>query len=168
MCRHTPLVGYGGKLSTRGLTLIRKLIIYLDVCSYNRPFDIQAQMKIRLETEAKLHIQASVREGKYSLCWSYMLDYENEKNPYEEKRNMITPWKKIAVDYCPPSDAVLSRGKEIMALGVKPNDALHVACAIERKCDYFITTDNGLTNKTIANIKVINPIDFVREMEDLT
>ena len=141
--------------------------IYLDVCSYNRPFDIQTQMKIRLETEAKLHIQANVREGIYALCWSYILDYENGKNPYREKRSMIAPWKEIAVDYCPPSESILSRGKGIMTLGVKQMDALHIACAIERKCDYFITTDNGLTNKAIANIKVINPIDFVREMEDL-
>jgi len=29
--------------------------IYLDNCSYNRPFDDQSQMKIRLETEAKLY-----------------------------------------------------------------------------------------------------------------
>jgi predicted nucleic acid-binding protein len=124
-------------------------------------------MKVRLETEAKLHIQANVREGKYALCWSYMLYYENDKNPYEEKRNIIAPWKKIAVDFCPSSDAILSRGKEIMTLGVKPNDALHIACAIERKCKYFITTDKGLTNKIITEIIIINPIDFVREMEDL-
>jgi len=47
-------------------------------------------------------------------------------------------------------------------------NALHIACAIERKCDYFITTDNGLTSKTIADIRIRNPIDFVREMEDFT
>jgi len=42
--------------------------IYLDICSYNRPFDIQAQLRIRMETEAKLFIQANVREGFFSLC----------------------------------------------------------------------------------------------------
>lgn len=31
--------------------------IYLDNCSYNRPYDNQSQMKIYLETQAKLHIQ---------------------------------------------------------------------------------------------------------------
>ena len=95
-----------------------------------------------------------------------MLDYENDRNPYKENRSMIAPWKEIAMDYCPPSEAILSRGKEIMNLGIKHNDALHIACAIEQQCEYFITTDNRLTNKTIASIKIINPIDFVREMED--
>ena len=140
--------------------------IYLDVCSYNRPFDSQTQMKIRLETEAKLFIQAGIREGKYTLCWSFMLDYENNKNPYEEKRSMIAPWKEIAEDYCSSSDAIISRGKEIMKLGVKNNDALHIACAVERQCEYFITTDKPLPKKRIEEIRVINPIDFVREMED--
>ena len=140
--------------------------IYLDVCSLNRPFDDQTQMKIRLETEAKLFIQANIRDKKYSLVWSYMLDYENDKNPYEEKRSMIAPWKEISDAYCSSSDEVLQRGKEIMKHDIKSNDALHIACAIEKECDYFITTDNKLTNKTIEGIKIINPINFVLETED--
>ena len=139
--------------------------VYLDVCSYNRPFDSQTQMRIRLETEAKLYIQANIREGEYSLCWSFMLNYENDKNPYDDKRELIAPWKEIATDYCTQSETVLTRGKEIMKLGINNNDALHIACAIERQCDYFITTDDRLTNKNITDISVINPIDFVREME---
>ena len=140
--------------------------IYLDNCCYNRPFDNQAQMRVRLETEAKLYIQASVREGNNSLCWSFMLDYENAKNPYEEKRVVIAPWKKIAHDFCPPSEVVLVRAKEIMKYGVRNGDALHIACAMERHCEYFITTDKNLTNKIIEGIIIINPIDFIRKTED--
>ncbi|MDR0295771.1 MAG: PIN domain-containing protein, partial [Prevotellaceae bacterium] len=58
------------------------------------------------------------------------------------------------------------RGKEIMKLGIKANDALHIACAIERKCEYFITTDKGLTNKIVDGIEIKNPIDFISEMEE--
>jgi len=94
------------------------------------------------------------------------MDYENSNNPYEEKRNTIAPWKEIADNYCPSSDNVLSTGLEIMKLGIKPKDALHIACAIENDCEFFITTDRGILNKTIAEIKIINPIDFVREMEE--
>ena len=32
--------------------------VYLDNCCYNRPFDEQTQPSVRLETEAKLLIQA--------------------------------------------------------------------------------------------------------------
>ena len=137
--------------------------VYLDSSSYNRPFDNQTQMKIRLETDAKLYIQSGIREKRYSLVWSYMLDYENDANPYEEKRNAIAPWKEIANDYCPSSNEILLAGREIMQHGIKAKDALHIACAVKSGCEYFITTDNRLTNKVLANIKIINPIDFVRE-----
>ena len=38
--------------------------IYLDNCCYNRPFDEQAQIKVFLETVAKLSIQQKMREGE--------------------------------------------------------------------------------------------------------
>jgi hypothetical protein len=34
-----------------------QLRLYLDNCAFNRPFDDQNQLKIKLETEAKLFIQ---------------------------------------------------------------------------------------------------------------
>ena len=143
------------------------LKIYLDNCSYNRPFDDQSQIRIRLETESKLYIQSGIRTKRYSLAWSYMLDYENNDNPYEEKRNAVAPWKEVADDYCPSSEDVFSLGDEIMKHGIKSKDALHLACAIISGCEYFISTDKKLTNKTIANIKIVNPIDFIRMTETL-
>ena len=84
----------------------------------------------------------------------------------EEKKKAIRPWAKIADSYCPSSDDIVLAGSEIMAHGIKPGDALHIACAIKSGCDYFITTDRGLLNRNIANIIIINPIDFVRETEE--
>jgi predicted nucleic acid-binding protein len=49
-----------------------------------------------------------------------------------------------------------------MKLGLKNKDALHVACALRGKCDYFLTTDRGILNKKIDGIAVMNPLDFVR------
>jgi predicted nucleic acid-binding protein len=142
------------------------LKIYLDNCCYNRPFDDQSQMKIRLESEAKLYIQAGIRAGKYSLVWSYVLNIENDDNPFEEKRNAIAPWEKIANEYCPPTDDIELAAREFVELGLRPKDALHTACAIKAGCDYLITADKGMTNKGITKIKIINPIDFIRETED--
>jgi predicted nucleic acid-binding protein len=75
-------------------------------------------------------------------------------------------WKEIANEYCPSSNDILLAGREIMVHGIKAKDALHIACAIKNGCDYFITTDGNLTNKRTVDIKIINPIDFVRETED--
>ena len=54
-----------------------------------------------------------------------------------------------------------------MKHGIKEKDALHISCAIKSGCEYFITTDNKLIKKNIAKIKIINPVNFVIETEDL-
>ena len=69
--------------------------VYLDNCTFNRPFD--DQIRIRLETEAKLYIQERIRDGTLELVWSYILDYENLANPFEERRNVIQNWKARAL-----------------------------------------------------------------------
>ena len=51
--------------------------LYLDNCCFNRPYDNQEQLKIYLETQAKLAIQEQIITGKYELIWSYILEYEN-------------------------------------------------------------------------------------------
>ena len=71
--------------------------IYLDNCCFNRPFDDQSQIRVRLESEAKLKIQEEIRSGRLQLAWSYVLDYENNKNPYQERKERIKSWKKYAV-----------------------------------------------------------------------
>ena len=63
--------------------------IYLDNCCLNRPFDNQLDIKIRLETEAKLYIQYLIKKKKLQIVWSYILDFENSKNPFEERKQQI-------------------------------------------------------------------------------
>jgi len=54
-----------------------------------------------------------------------------------------------------------------MELGLKSKDALHIACAIEMQCDYFITTDDQILNrmKNYREIGVVDATTFVREVE---
>ena len=64
--------------------------IYLDNCSFNRPYDDQTQIRVALEAHAKLHIQERVKDGELELIGSYTLDYEISRNPYEMKRKSIS------------------------------------------------------------------------------
>jgi len=141
--------------------------IYLDNCCYNRPFDEQSQDLIRLETEAKLVIQARVRSGIYPLVWSFILDSENDDNPTINNREAIGYWRYIADEYCAASHDILSHAKYFLRFDIKHKDALHLACAINHGCDYLITTDKKFLNKNdkVAEIKIINPITFVFEMD---
>lgn len=140
--------------------------IYLDNCCYNRPFDDQTQMKIHLETQAKLYIQAKIKEGAYDLVWSYILDYENGKNPYDEKRLAIAPWKKLASScVSEETENILLFAESLAKKGIKTFDALHIACAVDAHCEYYLTTDKKLLNTPIPEIRIVNPIVFVNEME---
>jgi predicted nucleic acid-binding protein len=115
-----------------------------------------------LETEAKLRVQDEIQKGKHELIWSYILEYENSVNPYEDRRSSTLKWKDIASLKCTQNDSVVLRAQGFEVLGVRQKDALHLSCAIEMQADYFLTTDQGILNKAIDAIAVINPVDFVR------
>jgi len=71
------------------------MLIYLDNCSFNRPFDNQKQIQIRVETEAKLYIQEQIMKGELQLAWSCILDFENAANPFLERKETINNWKNM-------------------------------------------------------------------------
>ena len=50
-----------------------------------------------------------------------------------------------------------------MTIGLKSKDALHIACAIEGKAEYFLTTDDKILKKGkhIKEIKIIDPIERI-------
>ena len=60
--------------------------IYLDNCCYNRPYDDQSQIRISLETQAKLYIQDMVKRGQLELVTSYVPEFENSNNRSRQKR----------------------------------------------------------------------------------
>ena len=144
---------------------MKKLRLYLDNCSFNRPYDDQSLLRNRLESEAKIYIQNEILSDSYELTWSYMMDYEASFNPFSDRKTQIFKWKKIALIDIDESEEILLLANEIRKKNIKPKDSLHLACAIEAGCDYFITTDGKVLNKSIEKIIIIDPIDFIRMTE---
>ncbi|MCL1947577.1 MAG: PIN domain-containing protein [Chitinivibrionia bacterium] len=143
--------------------------IYLDNCCYNRPFDEQNQMRIFLEAQAKMYIQDLVILKKLDLVYSYMSVYENNDNPYENRRNIILDFfnnASLFVDF-DIWEIIEKRAEIIMNLGIKNKDAIHISCALEAKCDYFITTDDKiLKNYKENDIIICSPINFISDWEE--
>lgn len=142
--------------------------IYLDNCCLNRPFDDQSNMKIRLEAEAVLFIQGKIAVHEIELAWSYIIDYENSLNPFDEKQSAIDDLKTFKTIDTNETGTILKNAAIIQELGLKTFDALHVACAIETGCDYFLSTDYPILKKLggFAKIKVTNPIELIRILEE--
>lgn len=146
-----------------------KMKVYFDNCAYNRPFDDQSQIRIHLETQAKLYIQQLITNGKLRLAYSYVSRYENSNSSHTKNRATIEKFFRNAVSFVDidKADIIEKRANEIMKYGVKAKDALHISCAIEAGCDCFITTDDGILKKyENGDIKVCSPIEFTTLWED--
>ncbi|GHV83057.1 hypothetical protein AGMMS50212_03970 [Spirochaetia bacterium] len=141
------------------------MLIYLDNCCFNRPYDDQTQVKIFFETDAKLYIQQQILSGVYELAWSYILDYEIGKSPFPERKDRIMKWKDIAHLNCNEKESILLEAEQLQRIGLKVVDSLHIACADFMHCDYVLTTDRKMLNKPIKSVTkmpVVNPIEFMQ------
>jgi hypothetical protein len=137
--------------------------LYLDNCCFNRPFDNQTQIRIRLETEAKLKIQEEIRLGNFKLVWSYILDYENSKNPFRERKIRISAWRKYAFEDVQEGSEQLKKANFLNQKGFSKMDSLHIACAIISQSAYFddkILKGSGM----VTEIRIIDPTAFIREV----
>jgi hypothetical protein len=139
------------------------MLVYMDLCCFNRPFDDQSQPRIYLETEAKLFIQRKIKDGKLELAWSYILDYENSANPDIDAKNSIYLWRSIAARTIIASPTIVADASRFQEAEFGIKDSLHIACALECKADFFMTVDKGILAKrtSVIGLKIINPIEFI-------
>ena len=143
--------------------------IYLDNCCFNRPYDNQTYEIIRLETEAKIFVQNCIKDNRMELVWSFILDFENSANPYKERRESIKEWQSVSAKDIKATEKIRNYANELQNLyGIKPKDSLHLACAIEAKSEYFLTTDKILIKKAkhLKEIRVMNPLEFITLLEE--
>lgn len=148
---------------------MKKITVYLDNCCFNRPYDDQSQMKVSLEAQAKLYVQRLIVEKKLDFVYSYMSAFENGNNPFDNRKESIADFFGNAYCYVSEErkDIITAKASEIMETGIKEKDATHIACAIFAKVDVFLTTDNRLLKYKTDEIAIMNPIDFVRGLEEL-
>ena len=97
--------------------------------------------------------------------WSYLLDFENEANPFEQRKLAIRGWKNHASVDTDETKEIAEKAERFHQMGIKSKDSIHLACAISMQCEYFLTTDDELIKKAsgIKEIKVTDPISFIKE-----
>jgi len=153
--------------------------IYFDMNVYNRVFDDQSQMRIRFEAIAIDILFELIEKGQYTLVWSFVLEYENSRNPFIDRKDHIESVSSLLCrEVVEPKKEIKATAKGIMEKSsAKERDALHLACAIYNKCDYFITCDDRFIRtinnneyplkNLIGDIKLFYPIDFLRKEIDI-
>lgn len=153
------------------------LNIYFDMNVYNRMFDDQSQLRIRFESMAIDIIFELIEKEQYDLTWSFVLDYENNNNPFINRKKYIESLSSICKMTIIPDMKIKELAKAIMdKSNAKSKDSLHLACAIHGGCNYFITCDDKFIKtidknrekliEALGEVRLFNPIDFLRkEME---
>lgn len=84
-----------------------------------------------------------------------------------ERKTAIAEWKSLAEVDVATTVAVEDLATILAGNGLKPMDALHMASAIEAGAGCFLTTDKQILRrmKSDARIQVLDPVEFIREME---
>lgn len=141
----------------------------MDVCCLNRPFDDWTQPRIRLEAEAILEIVAKCQANQWQLVSSTALESEIAKTPDLLKQRRVMNSLAIARTKIIVTEAMLERAREIIVLGFKPFDALHISCSESVNVNIFLTTDDRLlrkasVNQASLNVAVANPVQWLMKI----
>ena len=142
--------------------------VYLDNCVYNRPFDDQSLERVQRETVATIEILERIRKGNLELVWSYINEYENVQNPFLENSRAIGLWRERANAIVVESPRLLRNAYNLVELGVRALDALHVASAVEGNAALFLSTDDKLLRKlsVFEEVRLLDPITALETMDE--
>lgn len=138
--------------------------LYLDMCVYNRPFDDQSDLRVKLETVACQIIFEKIQRGLIELVWSFMLEFENELNPFVERKSEISLLSGLAGHIVGPDQDILVKAEEVEKSGIKGKDAVHLACALVGGCSHFVTCDDRIISRSASlgwRMVVCNPLGFI-------
>lgn len=141
------------------------MLIYLDTCCLNRPYDDQSQPRIQLETGAVLAILQQVTSEGIQLAGSSVLLFEVHRITDQTRRNGILHFLSYTSTFQTLTPMIEQRGAELHQLGFKRLDALHLAAAEVLKVDAMLTTDDQLIRLAIRHaaqlaIPILNPVQF--------
>ncbi|MCP4658092.1 MAG: hypothetical protein GY856_22000 [bacterium] len=148
---------------------VEKKRLYLDVCTLCRPFDDQAMMRIRLETDAYYLIIQAVQDGTFGLVVSPVHYQEvGAIKDSQERQEILSLLNKLGTAAECDLEQNRKRAEDLHSQGFGVADAAHVAFAAATT-DYFISCDDRLLKKCKRLIPEVNPrspVEFCAE-EDL-
>lgn len=117
------------------------MLIYLDMCCLKRPFDDQSQPRIRLESEAVLSLLAAESDG-VRFVRSMALVLENSRNPVFWRAARVARWLSGGDLAEAPEAGLEQRAEQLMALGCRNFDSLHLASAEAAGAQALATCDD--------------------------
>ena len=125
----------------------------------------QIQPRIMIESVGVVTSMALIGAKQIHSINSFVLDYENRKNPSPERRSFIEKLLAEVSEFIRPNDSITKRALELEKKGVMGMDALHVASAEQARADYFVSCDDALAKRLgrVEDLKVraLGLLEFV-------
>ncbi|WP_353572052.1 PIN domain-containing protein [Candidatus Albibeggiatoa sp. nov. BB20] len=139
--------------------------IYMDACCFNRPFDEQSNLRVKIEAEAIKTILTICEEGSWQLISSQALEFEIGNTTDEIKKMQMLFMLDNAVSIIQLVPSIIDRAKYFETKGITAFDAMHLACA-ETQADIFLTVDDKFLRKAqkLSSLAVNNPLNWLSEV----
>ncbi len=142
--------------------------LYLDYNCFQRSFDDQSQVRIRMETIACGEIFEKAEAGDVILAWSFMHEDENAMSPFLDRKAEVIKLSELCRIRIGPSERVKNTALALQGkCKLSAKDALHVACAALSSIKFFLTCDDRVVKRTggqVENMVLMNPASYlVRE-----
>ena len=144
--------------------------VYLDTCCFNRPFDDQKQLRVRLESKAILLVLQSVARREWALIGSDAIDAEIAAIRDPTRRRRVMELARAATEHVGIDADRSRRQQSLEAMGFGSYDSFHIACAEAAGADALLTTDDGLIRRARRlrhqlAVRVANPVTWLEEIE---
>lgn len=139
--------------------------VYLDTCVWCRPFDRPAH-RVKEEARALHRVLSLADKDEIELLSSSVVLFEASFIEPAEKRESVMALIRRSSSHFTEAMAAIEElaSKLIGECGLDSMDAAHVAAAVNGGADTFLTTDDGILNKSTCiskfGIIVKNPVDF--------
>ena len=102
-------------------------------------------MRIPLETVAITMIFARIEADQVNAQWSFVLEYENSRNPFPERSSFVGYLAQACKSTIEPDPSIKELAKKLSNTHqIRGRDALHLSCAQSFGCDYLVTCDDRL------------------------
>jgi len=139
------------------------MLIYLDNCCYNRPFDDQTQERIHMESEAVLAIIGRCKKNKCKM------DFEIERIcDFVKKERVKTFYEQTISEKIDYNENILRFAQELSAYAnIRMLDRFHLSFAVNSLTDILLTTDDKFeksVSKLNVKTKVMNPLKYLMEV----
>ena len=140
--------------------------IYLDACSWCRPYDDLSEPRNYIEYETVLEILRLCKASGWTLAASEVIETELMRIKDAEKLENVKELYKGATAYLTLTDEIRTLAKQFQQRGIKDFDSLHLATAEINAYDVLLTTDDdflSVAQKISLHVKVSNPLKWFLE-----